>query len=59
MDVSNLSQRVALFVTEDEKSEGQSDDFTLKLDSEMVFRKLRQKATPRRSCRIQIHLPIK
>lgn len=29
---------------------------TLKLDSEIVFMKLRQKAMPRRSCRIQIHL---
>lgn len=29
---------------------------TLKLDSEMVFMKLRQKAMPRRSCKIQIHL---
>lgn len=29
---------------------------TLKLDSEIVFIKLRQKAMPRRSCKIQIHL---
>lgn len=29
---------------------------TLKLDSEMVFMKLRQNAIPRRSCKIQIHL---
>lgn len=28
----------------------------MKLDSEMVFKKLRQKAMPRRSCKIQIHL---
>ena len=28
----------------------------MKLDREMVFMKFRQKAIPRRSCRIQIHL---